>query len=303
MKTEIRKIAYKGWENCIELSNGIVSLIITTDVGPRIMHYGFVNDRNEFNIWENQLGQTGGDEWKCYGGTRLWHGPEIGQRCYEPDNDPVSWDAVENGVLLKQNEEPVSHIAKEMSVSLNPDKSEVDLRFKLTNSGMWNVELCIWILSLLEGGGLEIIPRKKYIADIPPNGILPNGAIAYWPYTNMGDSRLRISDEYILLQHDRSIKQSFKIGLPVEDGWAAYINDGHMFVKQYTHIRNAIYPDYCSSFETYLNDSYTEMETLSPMRVLAPGESIEHFETWKLFDGIRMPDTEADIGSLIHLIK
>ena len=104
------------------------------------------------------------------------------------------------------------------------------------------------------------------------NSVLPTGAIAYWLYTNISDSRFSLSDKYILLKQDSKITQSFKIGLPIEDGWAAYINDGHMFVKEYEHKTGERYPDYCSSYETYTNDRYMEMETLSPMKVLNQGK-------------------------------
>ena len=30
----IVKKEYKGWKNCIDISNGIVDLVATTDVGP-----------------------------------------------------------------------------------------------------------------------------------------------------------------------------------------------------------------------------------------------------------------------------
>src|SRR5690349_10985616 len=39
---KIEKTEYGGWPNCYRISNGEVELIVTTDVGPRIMHYGFV---------------------------------------------------------------------------------------------------------------------------------------------------------------------------------------------------------------------------------------------------------------------
>ena len=165
---EIITSTYKGWNNCIELSNGIVDLIATTDVGPRIMRFGFVGDRNEFNEWEDQLGKTGGDEWRCYGGSRLWHGPEIGVRCYETDNETVEWGEIDNGIILKQKTEPWTKITKEMKVILNPDNAEVKFIHKLTNDSPWQVDLCIWVLTLLDKGGLQIIPRKKHAKGMLP---------------------------------------------------------------------------------------------------------------------------------------
>ena len=44
----IEKVPYAGWPNCYSLSNGDVELIATTDVGPRIIHCGFVGSQNLF---------------------------------------------------------------------------------------------------------------------------------------------------------------------------------------------------------------------------------------------------------------
>ena len=45
--TQINKINYGGWDNCYEISNGIVDLVITGDVGLRVIRYGFIGDVNE----------------------------------------------------------------------------------------------------------------------------------------------------------------------------------------------------------------------------------------------------------------
>ena len=72
----LRKISYGGWDNCIQITNGIVDLIVTTDIGPRIIRYGFVGQENEMCEVASTMGLTGGDEWRIYGGHRLWHSPE-----------------------------------------------------------------------------------------------------------------------------------------------------------------------------------------------------------------------------------
>ena len=37
----MKKVAFQGWKNCVELKSGDFKLIVTTDVGPRVMG-GFV---------------------------------------------------------------------------------------------------------------------------------------------------------------------------------------------------------------------------------------------------------------------
>ena len=62
---------YGGWDNCIKLENDEIELVITADVGPRIIRFGFKDSQNLFKEFSDQIGTTGGDEWKLYGGHRL----------------------------------------------------------------------------------------------------------------------------------------------------------------------------------------------------------------------------------------
>ena len=288
---KVQKISYGGWDNCIQITNGAVDLIITTDVGPRIIRYGFIGRENVMCEVESTLGLTGGDEWRIYGGHRLWHSPESRTRTYVPDNKPVAWEETPDGIKTMQDVEVISNIKKEMEVSLEPGSSRVRINHRLTNKGVWPLELSVWSISAMAAGGKEVIPQSRQ-----DTGLLPNRVISLWPYTSLNDSRVRWGDKYIILQHDTAIKHPFKIGIPNNAGWAAYFNNEQLFIKYYKHKMNAPYPDFGVSYETYANDFMLEMETLSPLTVVKPDASIEHMETWKLFDEIPMPsDNEEEI--------
>jgi hypothetical protein len=43
---KVEKTSYQGWQNCYRVTNGEVELIVTGDIGPRVMRYGFVGGRN-----------------------------------------------------------------------------------------------------------------------------------------------------------------------------------------------------------------------------------------------------------------
>ncbi|MGP0072514.1 MAG: hypothetical protein ACLPWF_11355, partial [Bryobacteraceae bacterium] len=45
---KVEKTAWQGWPNCYRIANGEVELIVTGDVGPRIMRYGFAGGQNVF---------------------------------------------------------------------------------------------------------------------------------------------------------------------------------------------------------------------------------------------------------------
>src|SRR5271154_3184150 len=86
---KIEKTNYKGWPNCYRITNGEVELIVTSDIGPRIMRYGFVGDQNFFKEFTESLGKSGEPAWVPRGGHRVWAAPEDAVRTYAPDNGPI----------------------------------------------------------------------------------------------------------------------------------------------------------------------------------------------------------------------
>lgn len=91
----------------------------------------------------------------------------------------------------------------------------------------------------------------------------------------------------------------FKIGFPNPRGWLGYWIDNSLFIKSASIFPDANYYDKGSSSECYCNDQFLELETLGPITTLAPGETISHVETWKLFADVERPDTEEDVAALV----
>ncbi len=291
----IEKTAYGGWDNCVRISNGIIDLVITVDVGPRIIRYGFFDKKNEFCEVEKTLGKTGGSDWLIYGGHRLWHSPEDRERTYEPDNSPVRWEEIPSGIRTIQNRETLTGIIKEMEITVSAENSKVNILHRMTNSGLLPLDLSLWSISAMAPGGREVVPVSG--AD---TGLLPNRRMVLWPYTKLDDPRLRFEGDYMIIQHDPAMRAPMKIGTSNESEWAAYFNNNHLFVKYYKHEKDARYPDFGVSYETYVNDFMLEMETLSPSTRLEPGAYAEHREKWQLFDGIQMP---VDIDNTEKILK
>src|SRR5216684_2022730 len=76
----VETVKYKGWPDCVHISNGQVEFIATTVIGPRLIRLGFVGGANEFHEFPSDAGKTGGTVWRSYGGHRLWHAPEANPR-------------------------------------------------------------------------------------------------------------------------------------------------------------------------------------------------------------------------------
>ena len=286
-------IPFLGWEHCVHLQNGQVELAVTTDVGPRIIHLGFVGKDNEFATYSDMLGKTGGEEWRIYGGHRLWHAPEDPVRTYWPDNVPVKVEAHDGFVRIIQPVEGSTGVVKEMDVALHPSEAKVRIVHRLINRNLWAIALAPWALSVMAPGGVGIIP-------MPPRGehpkdLLPANSLTLWPYTDMSDARWVWGEQFILLRQEPGNGKAQKVGAFVPDGWVAYARRGHLFVKQFPVSEGATYPDLGSTVELFTNGDMLEVETLGPLITLEPGAAVTHTEIWSLAAGVPQPESEQDV--------
>ncbi len=290
--SRVDTIEYRGWPNCCRLSNDAVELIVTTDVGPRIIRFGFAGD-NELGEFPGDLGRTGGDDFRLYGGHRLWHAPESLERSYCADNAPVVLARHLDGVRLTQDTEAKTGIQKELEIFLSPTDAHVRIVHRLWNRNLWAVELSVWALTVMPPGGTAVIPlppRMPY-----PEGLLPNGQLVFWPYTDATDPRWRFGRKYILLRQDPGRPAPQKLGAGVPDGWMAYARNGHLFVKTFQHLAGAAYPDLGSSAETFADEWMLELETLGPLTRVEPGSAVEHVEHWRLWRDVPVPQGDDDV--------
>nr|MBC7243808.1 hypothetical protein [Chloroflexota bacterium] len=293
----MEKLNYKGWPNSYRLSNGLVDLVVTTDVGPRIIRFGFIGEENEFKEYESMLGKVGGDEWRIYGGHRLWHAPEAMPRTYFPDNGSVQLETYPDFVRLIQPVEMATGIQKEMDIRFSREGPHVQVTHRLCNTNCWAVELAPWALSVMAPGGTGIIP-------LPPRGahaefLTPLSTIALWAYTDMADPRYTWSSKYILLRQDPRAKTHQKIGAMVPDGWIAYARNGHLFLVRFDYVPGVPYPDLGCSAEIFTDAEMLEIETLGPLVRLQPGAAVEHTEYWFLFRDVPVPQDDADVDEHI----
>lgn len=296
-KVVVERVNYGGWPNCYRITNGIIELIVTTDVGPRIIRFGFVGEWNEFKEFKDMLGRTGDKRWLPYGGHRLWHAPEDSVRTYYPDNFPVKFERHENFVRLIQPVEKTTGIQKEMDIYMFPDRAEVKIVHRLRNLNLWSVELSPWALTVMAPGGVGVFP-------LPPRGthpenLLPTSIISLWAYTDMSDPRWHWGRRYVLLRQDTSAKTPQKVGFMDKDGWIAYVRRGHLFVKRFDYIDGARYPDFGCNAETWTNSEILELESLGPLTKIEPGGYVEHVERWFLFRGVPEPRSDEDVDRYI----
>src|SRR5262249_45846149 len=128
MSVRIEKIDFKGWPNSYRMTNGEVELVVTSDIGPRIIRYGFVGGRNDFKEFANQIGKSGEPDWQNRGGHRLWVAPEAAPSSpitYAADNFSVNIRIKGDAIIATPPLERKSGLQKQIQVKLAPRGSEV----------------------------------------------------------------------------------------------------------------------------------------------------------------------------------
>ncbi len=302
----LEHVAYKGWKNNVKLSNGAVEVIVTLDVGPRVISYSLPGGFNVMKNYEEMMGKSGEAEWQIRGGLRFWLAPEDLTRTYFPDNRAVAHTPIgASGVKLTPPPEDEYGVQKEMEISLAASGTKLSVKLKVTNIAKEATTLAPWAPTVMAPGGVEIIPIPPH-APHPgstknarsPADYAPNQSMVLWPYFDFTDTRWSFGSRYMFLRQDAK-KGPTKIGLAHPVPWVAYLNQGTLFVKRFSYVQGATYPDLGTVYQTFSNEDMLEMETVGVLRTLQTGESAELSETWELFGNVGEVKSEADMDRLV----
>lgn len=286
--TEKKIIQFKNYGKCLEITNGIVKAVVTLDIGPRIVYYGFKDGENilntskeEFDPVSNELMDEHfykGATWNNFGGHRLWASPEKMPDTYYPDCDPVEYELTENGVILTPKAQVENGQAMSIELSMSSDEPKMDVVHSIENISDKEQDIALWALSVCEKNGLLIVPMNTN-----DTGLLHNRVISVWSYADLSDERIFFGKKYFTLKQDVNAETAMKFGFDLNDGTAYYVVGNSVFEKKYyPNHPNGRYPDGGVSMETYSCNLFTEVETLSEQKVMAPNETCTHKETWTM---------------------
>ena len=301
----VTEITYKNFGKCVKLENEVASVIVTVDVGPRIISYCLNGKENVLFEDVNREFQDSGEElkeffgedetWYIYGGHRLWASPESYPHSYVPDNYPVDYEIDGNSVELRMFDERINQ-TRCMNVSLDKNTSRVDIFHSIGNGSGSIITLAAWALTVCAAGGVEIFPQSQ-----KDNGLLSNRRCVFWPYSDIKDDRFFLGNKYGTLRQVPGAPAKFKIGMNNDDGWAAVVNKGQIFLKNFGLEGEGEYPDYGCNFETFTNGIFLECESLGELITIKNGESIAISETWMLdeCDDTFDPKDEESIDAFV----
>jgi hypothetical protein len=283
---KIEKTPWKGWPNCYRISNGEVELIVTTDVGPRIMRYAFIGGPNIFKEYAEQLGKTGEKEWMGRGGHRIWIAPEDIKLSYPADNFPVKIDIKGDVVTLTSSVEPDTGLEKQIVVKLAASGTSVEVDHRIRNTKKTPVEWAAWALTQMAQGGVGITgfpPRGTH-----PQVLAPTNPLVMWAFSDLSDKRWQFTKKYMMLHQDPKNTVPQKLGHFNPNTWGAYLLNGELFIKKYKASDWSRHPDFGCSYETFTNGDMLELETMGPLTKLAPGASLDHVENWSIHKNVKL---------------
>jgi hypothetical protein len=292
-----RAVEYQGWKGALELNNGIVRVVVAPEVG-RIVHYGFVNGANVLWLDPNHAGQMntnngpalldGRPAWIAYGGDRIWpteedRFEEVNGARRPPDYffDGMPWEArIEKNTIVMTS--PVSRFCGAQvtrRISLAPDSAQVTIQQTLAKvqpgrrKEIEPIPLTLWNISTVR------LPEQIFFPLNPRSRFTNQVYVPVWPdVPNRGAENFHRENGLGAFLPNR-VDQKVGADAP---GWIAAIQDNAVFVEFSKFDSKADYPDGGTSVAAYLNPNIGEMECLSPLARLKPGETLNHTVWWDL---------------------
>jgi hypothetical protein len=231
---------------------------------------GFDTPEGRYNLW---------------GGHRVWVSPELMETTYARENPLIKVEKSAQNLTLKENGLAPQFIYKEMRVQMDPAQAKIHLVESVRNDSVNAITLAPWGLSMMAIGGTAILPLKAGKTE----GLLPDRSLALWPYTSFQDPRLKLTDEVIYVNIDKT-DQAFKIGMRSTAGWMAYLLQGVAFVLRTYPNLTAVYPDFGCNAEMYTNGKFIELEVLGGLEKLDPGRWAALEEDWEIFPFAGTPE-------------
>lgn len=289
MSVEIKEISYENYGKCVQISNGIIDAAVTIECGPRIVRFGFVNEPNLLynDLERNDVLRSdkiterygGGAAFFYYGGHRAALSPDTMPDSYYPENDPVVYAIEPDGVSFSPARQKQNEMQLSLQILMGESSKDIMVVHAAKNLSREKQTRALAAATMVPGGGTIVIPQNT--EDAAPEQ--PNRMVALWPCTDLHDSRMKLTNRFLFLRHEPGRTDRLRVGTNNLPGWIAYFTDGYTLVKRYVHNPQAVYPDAGCSCEGALCGSYAELQTLSPLYGLEPGEGIRHVENISIF--------------------
>jgi hypothetical protein len=324
----ITTISYDGWQNCTEISNGIVEAIVVPQIG-RIMAFHFVDDPKTDPLFVNPdwQGKTGADSpagsWANFGGDKLWpseqaNWPEYIGHTWPPDTafdgQPLQLSTIKDGVVLTTPVSTAFGAQAERSITLRPGESRLYISQTLKRTSAPSptagsapapngtfAPIGIWSITQSRPDATVFLPLSRKSA-------FPTGLVTFdsnsQPINQTGDMPGGWTNAGKMLTGHHDPINSHKLGTDSRAGWLASLYDNDIvFSEHYKDQPHGQYPDRGCRNEVYVSadpTAYFEFEVLGPVQYLEPGEKATYNIYWQLDRLSKIPIDDHEAAALVR---
>ncbi|RXP62726.1 hypothetical protein EC396_03135 [Lutibacter sp. HS1-25] len=300
----IKKVNAFGYNNCIELSNPIVKVILDPNVGGRILSYE-LNGKNI--LFENPLlngitWEPGMDKFEVSGGRF-----DIGPAQTTPNRNSFhnKWNGEitgKNSARLTSQIDTLLEVQLIRDFILAEDSSHLKCIQHIKNTSKTIQTYAHWSRTFAKGGGICLVPLN-------PNSRLPKGYAMYQHQTTFIDfnpkeeENLRVRDGILEMLGTPSQP---KFVMDSNQGWLAYNStDDLLFIKKFEADKNVNYGDVLSNQVSiwYYKNEKCEIEPIGPIETILPGEIVSFTEDWWLLKNAYPKDKKLDLNNIKTIVK
>lgn len=297
-------ITQYGYNNCIELKNNDVRVVLEPNMGGRIIVYELdgknvlYHDPSQDGVVYNSEGKNVNPSGGRFdiGPEKItprrptlflgkWEGKIIGNR----EAQLISQSDTSTGVQLIRN------------FKLDNQSSKLTYTQVIKNVSNETKYYCAWSRTFAKGGGISLTPLNK-------RSRFPKGFIVYGPGNVMDfmpapepNVRVRNGILEIFGPPERP-----KFVMDVSDGWLGYITkDDQLFIKKFTIYPDRVYGEMTGANVSiwYYKDVMCEIEPIGPMETIKPGQEVSFTEVWYLLDYKYPEDKLIDQNKFADIIK
>lgn len=275
---------YRSFGRCLRIRNAFVEIVVTLDVGPRILRYAVEGTPNFF--YEDRLAlisESGPEEteyygrganWRLYGGMRACPAPVTVPLSTFPDNNRVRYEVSGRSVTFQPPPQRKNGLQLELCITLEEFGPEADVCWKLTNTGSAR-EAGLWLPAALPAGAIAVLPACRQ-AD--PQ--MPDRNIAFWPGTSLGDRRLSWSGRHLMLRQDVRLFSVCRLQLRTDEDWMMHCGKESLMVRHF---------EPGADIQVSMTGPCCQIGPVAAPKRLEHGERISLRERWTAAEEERLP--------------
>ncbi|MFQ6133914.1 MAG: DUF4380 domain-containing protein [Armatimonadota bacterium] len=294
------EMQYHGWK-ALRLSNGIITVVAVPDIGGRVMEYKlkahpflWVNPAEFGKLYDPPKTEKE-RTWHNYGGYKIWPAP---QSDWHGPPDPLGsaldagrWKGEitgrdgQTGVLklVSPADKEVTGLQITRELTLHSGTTRLTVKETFKNVSDEDRTWSIWDITQVPGSlskGKKSSPEARIYFPLNPASKFGKG---FYEIIEGGSSQW-LPEVAPGLVGVKYLHQTGKIGADSQAGWITYVDEKHQYTyaKRFRVDRTGNYPDKGSTVEVYTSGdlSYMEVEVLSPLTTLKPGDSFSFTTDW-----------------------